>query len=151
MEFRELWIINAADYYVSKIVERYKVPCANAISDISEVNESQSCYGITYEFSFLDPHNVPIGDLQKEFITMYLKRFPGQPKFNLPEQLLSVYFHEEWLIEPETQEIVKEVKGFTPVIWQKRQTVEGEPINDAETGYPVYYTLQLERINLRNP
>jgi hypothetical protein len=37
------------------------------------------------------------------------------------------------------------------VIWQERQTAEGEALHDAETGYPVYYILKLERIDLRQP
>jgi hypothetical protein len=151
MEFREQWIVNAANFSITKKVDRYLVPCINAIGDITEGKGAERPFGVTYEFSFLDPHNAPIQDLQKEFITMFNKRFPGQNQYDLQEQLLSVNFHEEWLIVPETNEIVKKVKGFTPVIWQKRQTVEGEAITDAETGYPVYYTLTLERINLRNP
>lgn len=151
IEFRDQWVVNAANFSISKKVDRYQVPCVNAIGDRTEIKRAERPFGVTYEFSFLDPHNAPIQDLQKEFITMFNKRFPGQNKYDLTEQLLSVYFHEEWLIEPETKEIVKKVKGFTPVIWQERQTVEGEPITDAETGYPVYYTLTLERINLRNP
>ncbi|MCD4709533.1 MAG: hypothetical protein K8R52_01695 [Bacteroidales bacterium] len=45
----------------------------------------------------------------------------------------------------------KNENGITPVIWQLRQTAEGEPVHDAETGFPVYYKLKLERIDLRNP
>jgi hypothetical protein len=37
------------------------------------------------------------------------------------------------------------------VIWQRRRTAEGEGIDDAETGLPVYYKNPLRRIELRQP
>jgi hypothetical protein len=45
----------------------------------------------------------------------------------------------------------RQVNAITPVIWQRRRTVEGEPVNDAGTGWPVYYKNSLSRIELRNP
>jgi hypothetical protein len=55
------------------------------------------------------------------------------------------------VIEADHQEFRKRIKALTPVIWQERQTADGEPIPDGETGYPVYYKLKLGRIELRQP
>jgi hypothetical protein len=43
------------------------------------------------------------------------------------------------------------VRAITPVIWQRRQTEAGDPVNEADTGLPVYYKNQMQQINLRNP
>jgi len=151
MESREIWTVNARNFTISKKVESYTVPCGNRIPVISSSGEEVRLNGITYEFSFLDPHLTPIQDLQEDIATMVGHRIPGKSLYNLSEQLLSVRFHEEWIIKPEDQEIIKIVNGITPVIWQRRQTAEGEAVNDAETGLPVYYTLELDRIDLRQP
>lgn len=151
MESREVWTVNAQKFTISKKVDSYTVPCGNRIPGILSSGEEVRLKGITYEFSFLDPHQTPIQSLQDDIATMVRHRIPVNSLYNLSEQLLSVRFHEEWIIEPENQEIIKVVRGITPVIWQKRQTTQGEPVYDAETGLPVYYTLQLDRINLRRP
>jgi hypothetical protein len=151
MESREVWTVDAQNFTISKKVDSYTVPCGNQIPRILSSGEEVRLKGITYEFSFLDPHQTPIQSLQDDIVTMVSHRIPGKSLYNLSEQLLSVRFHEEWIFEPENQEIIKIVSGITPVIWQKRQTTEGEAVNDAETGLPVYYTLQLDRINLRHP
>jgi hypothetical protein len=151
IEFQEQWIINAEKFSISKRVDAYRVPCANWINDISSSGERVQLKEISYEFSFLDPHQTSIQNLQKDMVQMIKNRLPDPKIYNLPEQLLSVQFHEEWILQPDNQEITKIVKGITPVIWQKRQTTDGEAIDDAETGYPVYYTLELDQISLRNP
>ena len=151
MESREIWTVNAREFTIAKKVESYTVPCGNRIPGISSSGEEARLKGITYEFSFLDPHQTPIQNLQEDIATMVMHRIPVNSLYNLSEQLLSVRFHEEWIIKPEEQEIIKIVDAITPVIWQKRQTVEGEAVYDAETGLPVYYTLQLDRISLRHP
>jgi len=151
MESREVWTVNAQNFTISKKVESYTVPCGNRITAVSSSVKEIRLIGITYEFSFLDPHQGPMQSLQDDLATMVSRRIPVNGVYNLPEQLLSVRFHEEWIIKPESQEIIKIVRGITPVIWQKRQTTEGEAIYDAETGLPVYYTLELDRIDLRHP
>jgi len=151
MESREVWTVDAKHFTISKKVDSYTVPCGNRIAAVSSSGEEFRLKEITYEFSFLDPHLTPIQSLQDDIATMVSHRIPVNSLYNLSEQLLSVMFHEEWIIKPENQEIIKIVNGITPVIWQKRQTSDGEAVNDAETGLPVYYTLQLDRINLRCP
>ncbi len=151
VEFHEQWRVSAANSSISKKVNGYRVSCANRIGDILTAEESVRLRGISYEFSFLDPHNIPINNLQNDIIALINIHYPVNKIYNLPEQLLSVHFHEEWILVPDNQEIRKKVKGITPVIWQLRQTADGEPIHDAETGLPVYYKLRLERIDLRNP
>jgi len=151
MESREVWTVNARNFTISKKVESYTIPCGNRIPAVSSSVREIRLIGVTYEFSFLDPHQGPMQSLQDDLATMVRHRIPVDGVYNLPEHLLSVRFHEEWIIKPESQEIIKIVKGFTPVIWQKRQTTEGEPIYDADTGLPVYYTLELDRIDLRHP
>ncbi len=86
----------------------------------------------------------------------------------------TVEFHEQWRVNAANSSISKKVNGYevscanrigdiltaeesvrlrgiSPVIWQQRQTADGEPIHDAATGLPVYYKLKLQRIDLRNP
>jgi len=151
MESREVWTVNPGNFTISKKVESYTLPCGNRIPLILSSGEEVRLNGITYEFSFLDAHQTPIQSLQDDIATMVRHRIPGNSVYDLTAQLLSVRFHEEWIINPEDQEITKIVNGITPVIWQRRQTAEGVAVNDAETGLPVYYTLELDRINLRHP
>lgn len=148
--FREEWNVNAADLSISKKVNSYEVPCTNRIEEIVLAKKSVRLREISYEFSFLDPHNTPVKNLQDDIIALIDIRYPVNKIYNMPAQLLSVYFHEEWVVDPDSKEIIKKVKGLTPVIWQKRQTVDAEPINDPESGYPVYYRLKLKRIQLRS-
>lgn len=151
MEFQEQWIVNAAGLSISKKINGYEVPCESRIEEIMAAKESVRLSNISYEFSFLDPHNAPARDLQDDIIALIDIRYPVNKIYDMPAQLLSVYFHEEWVLDPDNQEIVKKVKGLTPVIWQKRQTADAEPIHDPDTGYPVYFKQNLKRIDLRNP
>jgi len=89
--------------------------------------------------------------LQSELISFIKSCSSVGSWYDLPNQLLSVQFHEEWVIDPVTLQISKKVRGITPVIWQRRRTEAGESINDADTGLPVYYKNQLPPIQLRNP
>ena len=81
---------------------------------------------------------------------MILKRYPEVKRYDPDKQLLSVIFHEEWFMDPVSGQITKKVLGLTPVIWQRRLTTTGDPVNEAGTGKPVYYKNQLSRIELRN-
>lgn len=121
---------------------------------------------ISYEFMLLDPHLTESGNrafpepdsmdvwtrkLQSDLIALIQSRSLAGKQYDYSDQLLSVLFHEDWMIDPVTREIDKKVVGITPVIWQRRKTTSGEPVNDAETGLPVYYKNRLHRIDLRNP
>ena len=121
---------------------------------------------VVYEFSLLDPHLPEAGmrgfpepdsmdrstrELQAAIIELTRGRIRNIHRYHLEEQLLSVYFHEIWSFDPASGELLRQVTGITPVIWQRRRTVEGEPVNEAGTGWPVYYKNELTRIDLRNP
>ncbi|MEA3462844.1 MAG: hypothetical protein U9R49_13235, partial [Bacteroidota bacterium] len=159
LEFQEQWILNPATSSVSKKVDEYKISCEDSSELIPPAEGEIRIKNINYEFSFLDLQEeaVPmireerVLKLQKDFIDFINALHPLPDFYDPPEQLLSVYFHEEWIVDTDHQEFHKRVKGVTPVIWQLRQTAAGEPVLDAATGYPVYYKLQLERIDLRQP
>ena len=121
--------------------------------------------GIEYEFNLLDPHLVgsglegfqepdsmdaPTRELQAALIATVKGRTSNTDRYDLEEQLLSVRFHEEWIIDPATMEINRQVEAVTPVIWQRRRTAEGEPVNEAGTGWPVYYKNDMATVYLRN-
>lgn len=121
--------------------------------------------GIEYEFNLLDPHLVSSGlegfqepdsmdartrELQSALIALVKGRTSNTDRYDLEEQLLSVRFHEEWIIDPVTLEINRQVEAVTPVIWQRRRTTEGEPVNEAGTGWPVYYKNDMATVYLRN-
>ena len=158
MEFHEQWILNTDRLSISKKVKEYESSCA--------LKESFRLREMSYEFSFPDAHqeiraetenkesgliDPQVRDLQIHLISLIQAGKPIADIYHPQEQLLSVYFHEEWILDGDSQEFIKQVKGITPVIWQLRQTVDGEPIHDAETGLPVYYKTRLKRIYLRNP
>jgi len=151
MEFSEQWTIDAAACIISKIVSEYGITCVDGAQDFSPSEETRRIKDITYEFSFLDPHHTEIKGLQADIIALIENRYPVNKIYNMPAQLLSVYFHEEWVFESAPGKIRKKVKGITPVIWQQRQTTEGQPVNDGESGLPVYYIQKLHRIDLRQP
>ena len=121
---------------------------------------------VQYEFTLLDPHLSATGtggfpepdsmdsatrELQSALIEMVKGRIRNIDRYELEAQLLSVRFHETWSFDPATRALERQVNAITPVIWQRRRTVEGEPVNDAETGWPVYYKNILTTIDLRNP
>lgn len=121
---------------------------------------------IRYEFNLLDPHLVgsgvegfPVPDsmdeatraLQEALIAMVKKRSMNGERYNWEQEMLSVWFREKWSIDPATLEITRLVKSITPVIWQRRQTEEGEPVDEAGTGSPVYYKNSLRPVPLRHP
>jgi hypothetical protein len=151
MEFTEEWILSTKNSSISKKVDDYVVSCEDS-SDLVFPREGELLIkDISYEFSFMDLEGEAVHELQGDFIELISKLHPLPALYNPQEQLLSVHFHEEWILEAVDQEILKQVKGITPVIWQRRQTADGEAVHDAETGYPVYYKLKLDRIDLRQP
>ncbi|MCK5137927.1 MAG: hypothetical protein KAR19_19225 [Bacteroidales bacterium] len=162
IEFRETWIVHQGKGGIIKVVDSY-IP-HNHIDPEASTDSLQSLFAacireetsvkgminlgnISYEFILLDPQ---ARRLQGELIGLITWRSPAAKHYNLEQQMLSVHFHEVWFINPVSLQFKKKVRGITPVIWQRRMTTDGEPINDADTGLPVYYKNRLERIELRN-
>jgi len=163
LEFNETWTITPGRSSISKSVAGYKIRDRNnprAAPDSLQLHFSElmehlpvakgsiRLTNITYEFLLLDP---PTRLLQGELIKLVQSQTDADNIYDFQHQLLSVWFHEEWSFDPLSQMITKKVLGITPVIWQRRQSNSGEPVNDAESGLPVYYKIQLDRIELRNP
>lgn len=159
MEFREEWTLDPASSSLSKKVDEYRISCEDSSEHLSPAKGELRIKNISYEFSFLDLQEeaMPIiGEekvlkLQKDFIALINALHPLPEFYDPPLQLLSVYFLEDWVFKADQKTINKRVKGIAPVIWQQRQTADGDPVLDAATGYPVYYKLRLEQIDLRQP
>lgn len=154
LEFQEQWVLNVAKASISKEINAYGISCTDSTESLSLPEGAIRLKDISYEFSFLDLLDLldqRARKLQEEVIALINIKNPIPEIYDPREQLLSVYFHEEWGIDADQQVFTKRVKGITPVIWQQRQTTSGEAIHDAETGYPVYYKLKLDRIDLRQP
>jgi hypothetical protein len=154
LEFQEQWILNVGKASISKVVNAYEISCKDS-TDVPGLPEGAfRLKNLSYEFSFLDLMDAmdqKAIELQEAMIALIKDRYPIPELYDPRKQLLSVYFHEDWVLEADHQLIKKTVKAITPVIWQERRTAEGEALHDAETGYPVYYILKLERIDLRQP
>ena len=151
LELHEAWIVDPAGSSISKTVETYKMPCADNTSVPGPGEEVIRLRNLSYEFTFLDLSEQMAKEVQLAFIALINKRFPIPEVYDPPEQLLSVYFHEDWTLDPQEQVFTKKVRSITPVIWQRRQSADGEPILDPDTGLPVFYKQMLERIDLRQP
>lgn len=166
MEFLEEWNILPLDRTLLKEVLDQDTSCISLLLSLPKNKGSITLRKLSYEFMLLDPHLIASGNtafpepdsmdvatrrLQGDLIDLIKNLSRTASQFPLEDQLLSVIFHEDWFLDPGSRRITKEVLGITPVIWQRRQTVSGEPVNDGETGLPVYFKMQLEQINLRNP
>ena len=151
LESDEEWIIAPEGASISKTVESFSMPCNDNTTTLNPGEEVIRLRNISYEFTFLDLQEQMAKEMQLAFIALINKRFSIPEVYDPPEQLLSVYFHEEWTFDPGSQEFRKRVRGISPVIWQRRQTADGEAILDADSGLPVFYKHTLERIDLRNP
>lgn len=165
MEFRESWTFSARGA-LSKEVHSQKLSCSEKAKDIPPAKGITRLKDINYEFMLLDPHvmesgnkgfsepdsmDTPTRNLQTRLIELVQLYTRIDKDYDPHQQLLSVWFHEEWEIHPESEKIRKKVKAISPVIWQRRQTAEGKSINEAETGLPVYYKNTMQRIELRQP
>ena len=165
IEFREQWTFLAKGGLI-KEVTGIEFSCSREQKDITLPSGTTRIKDISYEFMLLDPHlveslnrafsgpdsmDIPTRTLQANLIELIQKRAPIDPRYDPRKQLLSVYFHEEWIIGPDSMEISKKVLGLTPVIWQRRQTAEGLSIDDGDSGLPVYYKTPLQKILLRHP
>lgn len=71
-------------------------------------------------------------------------------KHDLKRNVYSIIFFEDWYIDPETLYMKKVVNGIAPVLWQRRRAAGAYPLDDPETGYPVYFKSVLFRIPLNN-
>jgi len=69
-------------------------------------------------------------------------------KYDLKRNVFSIIFFEDWYIDPITLYMEKKVNAVAPVLWQRRKTADGLPIDDDDTGYPVYFKSVLFRIPL---
>lgn len=151
LDFHEQWTIRVPGSSVTKEVSSFRYSCADSSVSLFPVEGKLLVRNINYEFSFLDPAGEVMRELQEDFIALINKLHPLPGVYQPERELLSVYFHEEWILDAEQKSIHKSVTGITPVIWQIRQTADGDPILDLDTGYPVYYTHRLDRIQLRQP
>ncbi len=181
LEFRETWDISPSQLFLRKSVHSYKPKNRNnsqASPDSlqerfnSLIRQQPATKGfvrirnISYEFMLLDPHLLKSGNiafpepdsmdywtrkLQKDLISLVKPKSSVSKHYNYNEQLLSVVFHETWFIDFSALKITKLVEGITPVMWQRRQTNAGEPLDDPDTKLPVYYKIKLDQIDIRNP
>lgn len=151
IRFSEQWTIRPSRSTISKEVESFEFICSEGITALYSEGGPVHIKNVTYEFSFMDPHDVSNPELQEAIIDLVDASYPVNKLYNMPAQLLSVYFHEEWTVDADSRVITKTIHGITPVIWQKRQTTDREAVVDAETGLPVYYKLELQKIDIRNP
>ena len=151
LDFHEQWTIRVPGSSVSKEVQSFAWSCADSSVRLFPGEGTQLISDLSYEFSFLDPNGEVMRELQEDFISLISSMHPLPRVYQAKKELLSVYFHEDWILDAEQQAIRKSITGITPVIWQIRQTADGEPILDGDTGYPVYYKLVLDRIPLRRP
>lgn len=151
LEFQEEWIIDPMGSSISKTVISFEFPCEDRSSTATLPEGTTRLRKLSFEFSFLDLPEQMSKEIQLAIIALVNNSYPFPDYYDPQKQLLSVYFHEDWSIDDDPLVFTKKVRALSPVIWQQRQTAEGEPIHDAATGYPVYYKLTLERIELRQP
>jgi hypothetical protein len=165
IEFREQWTFLAKGGLIKEVIE-YDLCCSRENKDLFLPGGTTRIKNITYEFMLLDPHLVESGNrsfsepdsmdiysknLQADLIELIHARAPFSPLYEPRKQLLSLYFHEEWTLGPDSMQISKKVTGITPVIWQRRQTEDGRAIDDGDSGLPVYYKNPLQKVSLRHP
>lgn len=181
IHFRETWTIDRQRPAIRKIVENWiprndslgqlsadslKTLFTSLVRMNLAPGETTFRADMHYEFLLLDPHAAGSGitgfvspdsmdretrDLQKGLIGLLDRSSRTGSRFDLEEQLLSVWFRETWELDPTTREFTREVGSVTPVLWQRRQTSEGETIDEPGSGYPVYYKNRLQPFPLRNP
>ena len=104
-----------------------------------------------YEYELRDPQTGKEDIAFLPLLELVKKHSSLARNYDLGTCLISVRFSEDWVYDTLSRELTRKVLAITPVIWQRRQTTEGEPVNDGETGLPVYYKLEMEPIRLRNP
>ena len=151
LEFQEEWIIDPEGSSISKTVSSLELPCDDPGLDVTLPEGTTRLKNLSFEYSFLDLPEQMAKKVQMAVIALIIKRYPFPEYYDPQEQLLSIYFHEDWSMDDDPLVFSKKVKALTPVIWQRRQTTDGKPLLDPDTGKPVFYKLKLERIDLRQP
>jgi hypothetical protein len=166
MEFLEEWNIRPRERTLLKDVLDQDTSCISLLLSLPKNKGSMTLRNLSHEFMLLDPHLIASGNiafpepdsmdmptrrLQASLIDLIKNISRTAERYPLEDQLLSVIFYEDWFLDQESRRIKKTVWGITPVVWQRRQTVDGEPVNDGDTGLPVYFKMQLEQLDLRNP
>jgi len=151
LKFQEQWILDIDASSIRKEVDTCQSFCPDSSLAPDLPGGTIRLNELSIEFSFMDLANPDDMKIQEVFIALINDIRPIPEVYNPKEQLLSVCFHEDWIIDTDHRVFKKKIRGITPVIWQIRQTADGETIPDPETGYPVYYKLKLERIELRSP
>ncbi len=165
LEFREEWTFLARGSLIKDVFSQ-EITCSGEQKDMPQTHGGLRIKDISYEFYLLDPHltesgniafsgpdsmDIPTRDLQASLIELIRTYAPIDPLYHPDKHILSVYFHEEWKVDPNAGQITKKVKAITPVIWQRRQTAEGQSIDEGDSGLPVYYKTSLQKISLRQP
>lgn len=165
LAFREQWTFLPKGA-LAKEVSGFELSCSGERSELALPEGSTRIRELSHEFMLLDPHlvesnnrafpepdslDLPTRRLQADLIELIRENSPVLSRYDPSMQLLSVIFHEEWTVDSYTGVIEKKVKAITPVIWQRRQTAEGDGVDDVDTGLPVYYKNPLEKIYLRLP
>lgn len=151
IEFQEEWLIDPERPSIVKTVDAFEFPCGDSTESVGLPPETIRIRNLSYEFTFLDLPDRMAKEVQNALIALINDHYLIPESYDPSEQLLSIYFHEDWLVEPGSNAFSKKIRGITPVIWQRRQTADGEAILDPDTGYPVFYKQSLDRIDLRQP
>ena len=163
--FHEEWTFLEKGALVKKVSE-HEFTCSREPVRVSLPENGTRIRDISYEFVLLDPHLEGSGNrafpgpdsmdlatrrLQSSLIELIRSNGTIHERYDAEKQLLSVWFHEEWILADDPRVFMKMVRGITPVIWQERRTSDGESVVDGDTGLPVYYKNPLEKITLRRP
>ena len=157
IDFYETWTIHASKAEIDKTVDSLKISGLEEaafwimVSEHSRVGGKTRLGEVSYEFMLMDPESGQSNKLHTPTASLVSLHSETASIYRIPDQLLSVRFYETWIINPESESLEKRVHGIIPLIWQRRQTTDGEPINDGDTGLPVYFKIELERIPIRNP
>jgi hypothetical protein len=147
---REHWILQPGRARLRKEVDSLRFLDLNAENTEPVPVTTSFRANLTYEFFLVDPESLEASDLHAPMIQMVRKYVSTATPYNLQETLLSVRFREQWTYEAANGKLEKVVLEMIPVIWQRRQTREGEALNDPDTGLPVYYKLDLAPVRIRN-
>ncbi len=156
LEFIEAWSIDAGRPGMSKKVDSLSTSGISRDAFWKMVKGQALAGGkvqwddVSHEFMLMDPETGQANRLHAPFVSLVSLHSERAGSYRIQDQLLSVQFHETWSLDPDSRMVEKRVRGITPVIWQRRQTTDGEPINDGDTGLPVYFKIELDRIDVRN-
>jgi hypothetical protein len=162
LKFRETWTVAPERGSILKEVTHWELVHPQdsgsflaLVEALPGSRERKRMDELSHEFMLVDPETRQKNNLHRPLLELVSRQSPSAALYRLEDQLLSVVFMESWQLEQGADgkgiRISKRVHELSPVIWQRRQTTAGEPVNDPETGLPVYFKLQLEPIALRSP